>query len=464
VSGKALKLTLSVLTLVLCPAGAELIYQENFDKAADGAQATALGWRVHAGPRQSTYVIRNGVLEVTCLPETYKGGYAEVDVPVCRRGVLEFDANIAMRNKGNARGLGLTMDLYNVGLWWHDYCRDWRRYFPEPVGKRLPGFSVEPVGHKSLCKVDKERWRHYKVVFDADRDLVEYYMEDMVDPVHIDAAAPVLGRCEWQGGVIRFGNMGVTNGPVTYGVDNLVLTSLDDVDREDTAERSGRLLFRGLAFERYGLEQALQRAGDEQTRKYSVVSWRSPPYARNTLKLDRLPSSATVAKASVILLADMPAGPDDIMPDFLLQQIADSVRAGCRLIVLGGLFAFDKGCYAGTPLARVLPVELSEDVWKLEKLSPPLPLKPRSQELATGLAWDQGPGVSYRHDLPLRKDAEVLMTAGDLPVLVKRACGEGEVLAFLGAPCGTVAPGSLRFWEWEGWPILLARLLTSKSG
>ena len=462
---QALFLTvLLVLSCRLRAADGKVIYSEDFENVADGTAVSVRGWRIHAGPKQSTYVVRDGVLEVTCMPETYKGGYAEIDLPVCRRGVLEFDVNIAMRQKGNARGIGLTMDVYNIGLWWHDYCKDWRRYFPEPVGKRLPGFSVEPVGHKSLCKVDKEKWHHYRVVFDTDGDLVEYYMDDMIDPVCIDADVPVLGRCEWYGGTLCIGNMGVTNGPVVYGLDNLVLTSLDDVEQQTIGDRVGCLVFRGLAFERYRLDEALAQTDEREIRKYSVISWRSPPYARNTLKLDRVPSSATVAKAKAIVLADMPAGPDDIMPEFLLQQIADSVKSGGRLVVLGGLFAFDKGCYRGTPLERVLPVELGDDVWKLETLPQPLPLKAQLEELAAGLAWDKAPRVLFRHRLALRKETKVLLTAGDLPILVARSYGEGQVLTFLSAPCGTASPGTLRFWDWQDWPSLLARMIAPGTG
>jgi len=439
---------------------AEVLYQENFDRAQSGADLSALGWRVHATPKQSTYIVHDGVLHVTCMPETYRGGYAEVDVPVCRRGAIEFDAITGMEQAGNARGLALTLTLYNMGLWWHDYCRDWRRYFPEPVRKRMPGFNVEPVGHKSLATVRKGKWHHYRVLFDTDRDLVEYYLDDMVDPVHIDSGVPVLGRAEWQGGVIRIGNMGITNGPVIYGIDNIVLRSLDEAVVAEEGPRQGSLVFRGIAFERYRLREALGRLRAKDARTYSVVNWRAASEgASNTFKLDRMPSSSTVARAKTIVLVDMPAGPDQILPDFLLEQIADSVETGGRLVVLGGMFALEKGRYQGTPLARILPVELGGSPWQVTKAPVPLPLDPPSTGLAKGLAWDERPCVLYYHALPLRDRADVLMKAGGIPILVRRAHGDGEVVAFLGTPCGRGSRAHRAFWDWKDWPVLMARMI-----
>jgi hypothetical protein len=252
--------------------------------------------------------------------------------------------------------------------------------------------------------------------------------------------------------------MGITNGPVVYGLDNFVLQSLDPAEEAEATEGGDCLVFRGLAFERYRLSEALAATGEKKIRKYSLLNWRSPPEARNTFKLDRLPSSATVARARSIILVDMPAGPDGILPDFLLRQMADRVRAGGRLIVLGGLLTLEKGNYQGTPLEPVLPVELSADVWRLRPRPEPVPLQPQSEELAAGLAWEPAPCVLYRHDLPLREGTEVLLKAGDQPLLVKRSYGEGEVFVFLGAPCGTAAR-ALRFWEWPHWPTFLARVI-----
>ncbi len=441
---------------LLIRAESRILYRESFDGADGGPSPAARGWRIHATPEQSRYEVREGRLEITCLPVNYNGGYAEVEVPVCRRGMLEFDANIAIGNPANAHGTALTMDLYNIGLLWHDYCRDWRRYFPEPVARRMPGFSLEPVGHQSLAGVEKGKWMHYRVVFDTDSDLVEYYLDDMEDPVFIDSGVPVLGRAEWQGGRIRFANMGLMPGPVTYAVDNLVLTDLGPAAQEAGDAREGILVFRGLVFERLRLAEAM--AGVPGARRYTAVSWRSSDFPKNSLKLDRMPGAARVARARAFLLADMPAGPDAILPPFLLRQIAESVAAGARLVVLGGLFSLEKGCYRGTALEQILPVGLVGPFDGLRRLEQPLTLTAPPGAAGEGLAWAEEPVVLYRHDLPLHAEAEVLIRSGDTPLLVRRRIGKGDVLVFLGAPCGVPAAGQTPFWAWRDWPRFLRQL------
>ena len=58
------------------------------------------------------------------------------------------------------------------------------------------------------------------------------------------------------------------------------------------------------------------------------------------------------------MLADVPAGPAECLPPHLLADLAQAVREGADLLVLGGAFAFGKGAYAGTPLEEMLPVKI----------------------------------------------------------------------------------------------------------
>ena len=205
----------------------KIVYQQDFSGIKDGTDLSELGWSVDASGEQSLWKVKDGHLEVTCLHNPYNGGVVRKKVPLVRRGMLEFDANIAMKGKGNAKGLAFTIEIYNIGTWFHDSCKDWRRYFPAPSDERMPGYRIEPVGHKSLITVKKEEWAHYRIYFDADKGLVEYYYKDMDDPAYVDENVPVFGRAEYQGGYIRMANIGFVNGPVVYGVDNIVLTSLE---------------------------------------------------------------------------------------------------------------------------------------------------------------------------------------------------------------------------------------------
>jgi len=454
--------SLLALTAPRAWAAGQALFEENFDRCKDGAALSELGWRVVSSEPQSTYTVRSGRLHVRCQRAPYHGGFAEVAVPVCRRGVLEFDANVAIEGAGNADGIGLTLDLYNISTFWHDYCRDWRRYFPEPVAKRMPGFTVEPVGHKSIGKVEKGQWAHYKVYFDTDKDRVEYYIGNLPDPCYVEGEAPVLGRSEYQGGCLRIGSFGLMKGPVVYALDNLVLRGLDQAEEPGPAQRRLALLFQGVSFPQYNLKPALLAAGLKETdlRVYMLDFWRAAPYPENMFKLDQLPGSDSLAGAKAIILVDMPAGPNQILPDFLLRDFAQQVHDGAHLVVLGGLFTLGKGRFQNTVMEKILPVTL-DGKWEVRVQKEPLPVVAASAKMAGIVDWSARPAVYGLHQVEVKPEAEVLLKAGDRPLLVRQRLGRGLVTVFLGTTCGEIRSGPPALWQWQEWPRLASFLALS---
>lgn len=404
-----------------------------------------LGWDILATAEQSTYEPKDGMLRVTCHRNWHNGGLIRKRVPVVKKGVLDFEANIAMENQSNALGVALTVGIYNISTWYHDYCRDWRRYFPAGPNQRLPGFSIEPVGHKRLTAVKKNEWAHYRIVFDHDQGVVEYYRNDMQDPVHIDYDVPVLGRDEYEGGYVRIGSMGLTKGSVVYGLRHVVLKELLDDDSTEVA-RTNVLLFEGIASDQYALGQLAREVfGEEHVRTFTVATHGAAVAPSNQLKLDRLPSAQTVAAAAAILLVDMPAEPGGCLPPMLLQQVVQAVINGADLAVFGGMFSLGKGGYQHTPLAAVLPVQLAGR-WDVRSFGTPQQLEAGGEPVGAAAAL-------WYHDVELNQDAEALMCAAGKPMLVRRALGQGSVSVFLGVPAGTIAPetGVKPFWEAQEW-------------
>ncbi len=137
-----------------------------------------------------------------------------------------------------------------------------------------------------------------------------------------------------------------------------------------------------------------------------------------------------------------------------LTDLAIAVDRGAGLMMIGGQHNFGMGGYAGTPLAKVLPVTLD----RLDRLRPdepirkdqywpgPLHMQPTlagqlhfALRLAQGreanaAAWAKLPpldsAVKFRG---IRKGAVVLADAGeDKPLLVAWNSGDGRVLAFAG--------------------------------
>lgn len=407
----------------------------------------------------STYIIKNGKLEVTANPaEKLQGGYIETDIPVIRKGSVEFDLNV----NHDEQGIGLFVEFYNITLFWHDYCKDWRRYFPEATAKRIKYFDNEPVGHRRLSKVEKNKWLHYKICFDTDNDLVEYYQEDMVDPVYIDGAAAVLGRQEYLGGKLRIGCWGVTENPMKFLIDNIVISRAIPDEQQSSSTRSNYIIFNGISFNRYNIAGNMMKNGvsDKEIRNYYIENTEPALTPENKFFINKMPGYVSMQKAKACILVDCPFGPNQVIPDFVLKNIITNVKDGMNLIILGGLFSLDKGEYKTSYLNDFLPVEI-KDAWQIKSSDVPLPVEPSSLQFSN-IDWKEKPCVYYRHDLVPVKDAEVLLKAGGYPLLISKKCGKGKIVVFLGTVCGPETEQPPVFWKWKNWTELVAMICQNK--
>lgn len=436
----------------------EIIYQEDFSGSNTLEKS---GWQIVSKPDRSSYTVKDGALQVRITQHPYKDGYVEIEIPVCRKGVIDFDAMIDLEGL-NPDGIGLTLDLYNISTFWHDYCRDWRLYFPEPTAKRMDGFNIEPVGHQSIGKVEKHKWIHYRIAFDTDKDRVECYMDDMKDPAYIKGDAAVLGRAEYQGGNLRIGSFGQTATPYHAQIDNIVIRSLDKEQIVSSEKKDLYLLFQGFSFDYYKIDPALRTAGvaTNEIRNYDLDCWRATSYPENTFKYNKLPGSDPLGRANAIVLIDAPREPGNILPEFLLKDIIQSVTNGAKLVIFGGLFTLEKGGYKNSILEKFLPVKL-ENPWQVKESEKAMPISPVAAKYRE-LDWSAKPCVYYYHDLKLQNDAEVLLKAGDKPLLVSGKLGKGEILVFLGTVCGPPSTDPPVFWKWEHWPELVSLIIMDK--
>lgn len=279
-------------------------------------------------------------------------GYVSAALPLVAKGRLDFDVKIDAPL--SEKTVGAFLSFYGITVFWHDSCRDWRAYFPDPNSKREMAFNIEPVSHRRISKFKSGVWHHVRIAFDAPADRIEYFIDDMSDPALVVGDRSVWGAAEFMGGEIRIGGMGGSRG----GVCSFRGISLVEQDGESgTAERTETLVFNGMGGDFYGVCDLF--AGDNP-RIYTVNPTRSMYLPLNSLKYAKLPGRDTVRRARRIVLADAPAGPDGALPDFILADIAEAVADGAELVVLGGFFSLGKGEYAGTPLAKILPESASE--------------------------------------------------------------------------------------------------------
>ena len=151
------------------------------------------------------------------------------------------------------------------------------------------------------------------------------------------------------------------------------------------------------------------------------------------------------------------------MPRFLQERIVENVESGGTLVVLGGLFTLDRGCFRGGKLHRILPIALPEGFGS-RPADNPLSLEAEDQKLAARLtSAPVAPAALWYHGTELTEGARTLVAAGKVPFLAIRPHGKGQVVLVNGMRCGAFGEGIVPFWKWEKWPDFLAEVIRRNS-
>ena len=205
-------------------AAEKVVFEEKFD-SPDALKK----WRIDTPADGPKYRIDKGALSVEHIHKFQERSYIEIPIPRIKKGKLEFDVLIDPDHSVAGDRIGLTLGFYNISTFWHDSCKDWRMYFPEPEAKRLPYFFIEPVGHRRISRVAKHKYQHYCILFDHDADLIEFYVDDMQDPKSARYDMSVWGHDYYQGSYLKIGSYAYASYPYRTLVDNVKLTEITRV-------------------------------------------------------------------------------------------------------------------------------------------------------------------------------------------------------------------------------------------
>ncbi|HEY3398956.1 MAG TPA: hypothetical protein VGM19_15010 [Armatimonadota bacterium] len=141
------------------------------------------------------------------------------------------------------------------------------------------------------------------------------------------------------------------------------------------------------------------------------------------------------------------------------HMIAEYVRRGGGLIVLGGHKTLDRGSMGGSLLDEILPLDLPAEPRQLIFTPEGTPvLAGTPHPLTQYVDFSAKPVSYYMHDLQAKPAAQVLLTAGGKPGLVIWQAGKGRVATVDIIPMGSPAEGQVPFWKWDGWVNLLRDL------
>lgn len=217
------------------------------------------------------------------------------------------------------------------------------------------------------------------------------------------------------------------------------------------------LLIAGALYDYYRIVDAHHLSGYDM--KLKMVPIRK---GRSQIYLDFPETAAELFDNNVIYLCGA-----DLTALTLRQKnmLAQYVRRGGGLIVLGGHKALDRAGLKGSLLEEVLPVTGGAGVPPLVALPGGAPLVRAAGHPVTQYAdFAAAPLCFFVHDLQARPEAQTLITVGGRPGLVVGSCCKGRV-AVVGMTCfGDPSASQTPFWQWRSWVLLLRDLAWWAAG
>jgi len=207
---------------------------------------------------------------------------------------------------------------------------------------------------------------------------------------------------------------------------------------------------RGLWYDQYGLDRALARVGGCVERSSWVqgnwIRWYSPDSYDELMRYH----------LAIIANTNGHAFANGRNPAPARTRLKDYAANGGAVLFLGGFFAFGRE-YHGTALEEMAPVTFAAHR-DLERHPAGVPLAagPDAPAGFAKLNWAAAPRVYWTHAVTLKPGAKVLLTAGGKPLLVAWPYGNGRVAVFAGTVMGDPPAGHQPFWQWDGWPAVMA--------
>jgi hypothetical protein len=218
-------------------------------------------------------------------------------------------------------------------------------------------------------------------------------------------------------------------------------------------------IVRGLWTDHYGVERALARLGGDVviSESWHILKagwgWCTPGPYQGTLD-SYLAGYGELQRQHLVIIANVNG---NAFSPVQRKMLKDFVERGGAVLWLGGKFAFGAQ-YQNTAFEEMAPVTFAGET-DLAALPQGglLALAPGGRdEITPKLSWAQQPRLFWHHTVVPKAGATVRLTVDAHPLLVTGTHGAGRVGVFAGSVMGDPAAGQVPFWEWDGWPSLLA--------
>jgi len=188
-----------------------------------------------------------------------------------------------------------------------------------------------------------------------------------------------------------------------------------------------------------------------RTSRISLQTW------KGHAELSYLPISYDeMLRYDVVVLQ---AGDLSAVGDFGKTLLADYLKAGGGVVMLGGYFSFGKGRYdPDGDLERRLPFEPAGP-FDFKKAAYPAVRVTAPHPVLVGCDWSAAPEVPFYHALKVRPTRRVVLQVDGAPLLIlDEPPGGGRVVVLAGTVLGA-RPTARAFWRWKGYRTFMANLL-----
>ena len=171
------------------------------------------------------------------------------------------------------------------------------------------------------------------------------------------------------------------------------------------------------------------------------------------------PTYDELLKYDLLILSNMPAG-----PDYANEMVADFVRHGGSLLVLGGMHTYGGGEWMGTPLADLLPFTIAGAFDLLRETAGVKPETTGMHAVTAGVVWPPEARFFWLKAGTAKPGTTVVLTAGGKPAWILGQAGDGRVAAGLVTCLGEPGPGQSEAWGTPAWTKLLTQTVAWLKG
>jgi len=171
------------------------------------------------------------------------------------------------------------------------------------------------------------------------------------------------------------------------------------------------------------------------------------------------PTYDELLKYDLLILSNMPAG-----PDFANEMVADFVRHGGSLLVLGGMNTYGGGEWLGTPLADLLPFTIA-GAFDLIREKHGVKVKTKGMHSVTAdVVWPPEARFFWLKAGKAKPGSTVVLTADGKPALILGQVGDGRIAAGLVTCLGEPGSDQSEAWTTPAWSKLLTQTMAWMNG